>query len=177
MEKIKIMFFNEPSRHWHFKDILSESKMSRERVNYFLKELAKEGLIVRVKPRGKMPYYTANMESLKFSYEKKIYGLKVLQDLFEHVNCVEGIRTAILFGSFARGDWGKSSDIDLFIYGDAKGFEKGRLETRLGREIQLFYYDDPNKMRKELDPKLIPNIASGFSIKGSLEPFEVVLND
>ncbi|MBN1157063.1 nucleotidyltransferase domain-containing protein [Candidatus Woesearchaeota archaeon] len=176
MEKIKLMFFNEPLRHWHFKNILEESKMSRERVNHFLKELVKDRMVARIKPRGKMPYYVANNGSLRFCYEKRIYGLKILQGLFEHLNILKEVKTAILFGSFARGDWGKSSDIDLFIYGDAKGFEKGRIEGMLGREIQLFCYTDAKIMKKELDSKLIPNIANGFSIKGSLEPFEVSVN-
>ena len=35
---------------------------------------------------------------------------------------------------------------------------------------------NPNKIKKELDPKLLSNIAKGFNIKESLEPFEVMIN-
>ena len=177
-EKVKALFFTESLRRWHFEDIIKESKASRERVNYFLKKLLKEKFILRIKPRGKMPYYIANIDFPKFRSEKRIYGLKLLEQvgLFDHINSLKDVKTAILFGSFARGDWNKSSDIDLFIYGNADYFEKGKLENKIKREIQVFSYQKAEKIKKELDPKLIPNIIKGFNIKGSLEPFEVNIN-
>lgn len=177
-EKIKTLFFNETMRMWHFEDIVNESKASRERVNYFLKKLIKEKLIFRIKQKGKMPYYIANRDSPHFRSEKRLYGLELLgrNGLFEHLASLKGVKTAVLFGSFARGDWNKSSDIDLFVYGDTDQFEKGKLETKTKREIQLFNYKNTEKIKKELDPKLIPNIIKGFNIKGSLEPFEVNIN-
>lgn len=177
-EKIKALFFTEALRKWHFEDIIKESKASRERVNHFLRELVEEKFILKIKPKGKMPYYLANRDSPKFRSEKRIYGLKLLEQigLFDHIDSLKDVKTAILFGSFARGDWNKSSDVDIFIYGNADYFEKGKLETKIKREIQLFIYQKAEKMKKELDPKLIPNIIKGFNIKGSLEPFEVSVN-
>ena len=64
----------------------------------------------------------------------------------------------------------------MFIYGKDEHFEKGKFENNLRREIQLFSYTTAKEIKKELDPKLIPNIIKGFNIKGSLEPFEVVIN-
>lgn len=177
-ERLKELFFNETLKRWHFEDILKKAKMSRERTNHALKQLVKEKFIKRIKPKNKMPYYLVNRDSQKFRSEKRLYGLQLLQKtgLFDHLNSLPDIKTAILFGSFARGDWNKSSDIDLFLYGDAEYFEKGRFEYLLLKEIQLFNYNSPKKIKKELDPRLIPNIVKGFNIKGSLEPFKVNLN-
>ncbi len=174
-EKIKELFFNETLRRWHFEAILRESGLSRERVNHFLKELLKEKLILRIKKKGKMPYYLANRDSAKFRSEKRLYGLTMLEqsDLFESLNSCKGIKTAILFGSFARGDWSKSSDIDLFIYGDDTEFEKGLYDAKLHREIQVFAYQNTETLKKDLDPTVISNIAKGFFITGNVEPFEV----
>ncbi len=178
MNRIKALFFEETVRRWHFEDILEASGMSRERVNHYLKELLKEKLIIRVKPRGKMPYYIANRESEKFRSEKRFYGLEFLKKtgLFEHIRSLGGVKTAILFGSFSRGDFGKSSDIDIFIYGDSEGFDKSRFELKTKREIQLFSYKDKKEIKKELDPGLIPNILKGFNIKENIEPFRVEIN-
>ena len=178
IDNIKALFFEETLRRWHFEAIVNETEMSRERTNHFLKILLKEKLILRVKQKGKMPHYVANRESSKFRIEKRLYGLHLLEKtgLFEQLAKVEGIKSAILFGSFARGDWSKSSDIDLFIYGDAKKFEKGYFESKAKREIQLFDYTTAEKIRKDLDLKLIPNIINGFNIKGSLEPFKVMVD-
>jgi len=172
-ERLKVLFFNNTLRRWHFSALLAESGMSRERLNHFLTRLRKDNFVNRVKPKEKMPYYVTNRESSKFRLEKRLYGLRMLEKLFQHLNSCKGIKTAILFGSFARGDWSQSSDIDLFIYGDDSDFEKSKLETELGREIQLFTYSDPQQMKKQLDPKVISNIAKGFHITESIEPFEV----
>lgn len=177
-DTIKVLFFNESLRRWHFEDIVNEAGVSRERVNFFLKKLAEEKLILRLKEKGKMPYYTANRDSLHFRSEKRMFGLKMLEEagLFEHISSLKDVETAIVFGSFARGDWNKSSDVDLFIFGDVKNFEKGKIEKKIKREIQLFSYREADKVKEELDPKLIPNIIKGFNIKGNLKPFEVSVN-
>lgn len=177
-ERLKILFFNNTLRRWHFSTLLEESGISRERLNYFLKLLQKEQFIKRIKHRGKMPYYIANRDLTKFRGEKRLYGLKMLEEagLFEYLNTCKGVKTAILFGSFARGDWDKSSDIDLFIYGDDSYLQKGKLEAKLGREIQMFTYSNPKEIKKQLDPKLIPNIIRGFHITESISPFEVKVN-
>ena len=178
MDEIKDLFFNDTLRRWHFEALLRESGLSRERVHHFLKELRRERLILRVKKKGKMPYYLANRDSAKFRSAKRWYGLTMLErsGLFENLNSCKGIKTAILFGSFARGDWSKSSDIDLFIYGDDTEFEKGLYETKLHRDIQVFAYQNTKKLKKDLDPMVIPNIAKGFFITGSVEPFEVKIH-
>lgn len=177
-EKIRELFFNDTLRRWHFEAILRESGLSRERVNHFLKVLRKEKLILRIKKKGKMPYYLANRDSAKFRSEKRLFGLTMLEQsgLFENLNSCKGIKTAILFGSFARGDWSKSSDIDLFIYGDDTKFEKGLYEAKLHREIQLFVYQNTKILTRELDTAVIPNIAKGFFITDSAEPFEVKIH-
>ena len=177
IEKIKALFFHGALRRWSFRDLIQESEISRERVNHHLRELIREKFIRRVKQKGKMPYYIANRDSGKFRFEKQLHGLILLEQsgLFEHLNSLKEIKTAILFGSFARGDWSKSSDIDLFIYGDDKNFAKGEFEHKVKREIQLFSYQNPAEIKKELDPKLLLNIVQGFNIKESLEPFEVSL--
>ncbi len=173
--KIKELFFNDTLRRWHFEAILRESGLSRERVYHFLKELLKEKLILRIKKKGKMPYYLANRDSAKFRSEKRMYGLTMLEQsgLFENLNSCKSIKTAILFGSFARGDWSRSSDVDIFIYGDDAEFEKGRYESKLHRDIQLFVYQNTKILKKELDSKVIPNIAKGFFITENVEPFEI----
>ena len=132
MKDIKELFFNEALKRWHFEDIVRTSKISRERVNHFLKRLLKDGYIKRIKPKGSMPFYIANKESIKFQSEKRLYGLVLLEKtgLFKCINSIKGIKTAILFGSFARGDWSKSSDIDIFIYGNDKEFNKGEFEIK-----------------------------------------------
>ncbi|NQV91955.1 nucleotidyltransferase domain-containing protein [Candidatus Woesearchaeota archaeon] len=174
MNPLKSLFFAETLRRWHFEVILKESGLSRERVYHFLKELQKEDFIKRIKPKGKMPYYLAHRESHKFRIEKRMYGLKILENLFSHISECKNIKTAILFGSFANGNWNKSSDIDLFLYGKDNEFNKAKFELELGRDIQLFSYKNQQKII--LEPAVISNIIKGFHITQSIEPFEVKMH-
>lgn len=178
MEDLKSLFLNNTLKRWHFQELINQSGMSRERVNYYLKLLLKEKFIARVKPPRKRPYYTAKRGLGRFRFEKRLYGLKLLQKsgLFEHINSLGEVKSAILFGSFARGDWNKSSDIDLFIFGNAADFNKAKFESLLKHEIQLFAFSSPKEIKKELEPKVIENIVKGFNIKGNLEPFKVGIN-
>jgi len=174
MKELKSLFYLESLRRWHFKDLIEESGLSRERVDYYLKQLKNEQFIQRIKPKAKMPYYSANLSSPSFRTGKRLYGLCILAEsgLLAHLASCKGIKTAILFGSFARGDWNKSSDIDLFVYGDDKEFNQGFFEKKLCREIQILSYNNLSKI-KELDPSLIPNILKGISLTDSLEPFKI----
>jgi predicted nucleotidyltransferase len=176
MEQIKALFFNNTLKRWYFKEIIDQSGMSRERVNHYLKILLKEKFIIRTKPKQKMPYYTANIDLDQFRMEKRFYGLNMLKELFEQIQKNPKIKTAILFGSFCRGNWDKSSDIDIFIYGDTTELDKAKLETKLKHEIQLFTYKTPQEIKRELDPKVIDNILKGFNIKENIEPFKVEIN-
>ena len=178
MNSLKRLFFEQTLRHWHFEDLVKESQRSRERVSYFLKELRKEDVVKRIKPRREMPYYVAHRENPKFRTEKQLFGLTRLEQsgLFEHLASCPGIETAIIFGSFARGDWNKSSDVDLFIYGHDEDFDKAAFELKLQRNIQVFSFQQPKRMQEELEPAVIPNIIKGFNIKGTIEPFGVSIN-
>jgi len=175
---IKPLFFQSPLQHWHFKDIIRESGLSRERVNFYLRELLKEQFILRKKPTRKQPYYLAKIQNSGFRMEKRLYGLSLLQEsgLFEHLLSIQKIKTAILFGSFARGDWGKSSDIDLFVYGQDTNLDRGKFELKLHRELQVFSFKSVSEIKKKVSPALLFNIAKGFNIKGTLEPLEVSIH-
>lgn len=175
--KLRPLFFKQSLRRWHFEALMKESGLSRNWTNAHLKELLKLGFIKRVKPKGKMPYYEVVINE-RFRAEKRLYGLKLLEDsgLFSHINSLKEIKSAILFGSFSKGYWNESSDIDLFLFGDDTYFEKGKLESKLKKEIHVFSFDNPKEVIRRLDRRLIPNIAKGFNIKGNLEPFKVEIN-
>lgn len=175
---LKPLFFNETLKRWRFEELVKASGKSRERAGHFTRQLLKGGFIARVKQRRRMPYYIAKRDSPGFRAEKRLYGLAMLEQsgLLAHIAAIGEIKTAIIFGSFSSGNWHKDSDIDLFIYGDDRSLNKALFERKIKREIQLFSFRNAKEVKKQLDPALLPNIARGFSIKESMEPFEVRVN-
>jgi len=171
-EQVLEPFFNS-LQYWHFDELLAKVHISKPQLSLWLKRYEKEGLIKRVKPKGKMPYYTANVDTAEFQNRKKLFGLKRLTDsgLITHLSTLDGAKAVVLFGSFARSDWYDHSDIDIFIYGSDENFEQGKYELKLKRDIQVHTAKKPKDLRR-ID-KMLPYIVSGNFIKGSIDDLGV----
>ena len=167
--KISELFFNEPSRYWHFKDIVKYGKISENRANFWLKNLLKEKIIRYNKENGKMPYYTANFDNINYKTKKKLYALEKFYEagFFKHLESLNA-QTIVIFGSFSRADWHSKSDIDLFIIGNDANLEKGKFESILHREIQLFTFKNQKEV-KNINPNLISNVINGYFVKGEIQ--------
>jgi predicted nucleotidyltransferase len=148
--------------------------MSRSIVLKWLGRLQKEGVIKRIKERGKMPYFISDFENPGYKNKKRLYSLERLYEsgFLNHLTGLKKAKTVILFGSFARADWYKDSDIDIFIYGDKEGFNPYPYQSRLKKDIQFFVAKDKEELKK-FTPEFIQNLANGYIIKGKFDFFEV----
>jgi len=176
-ESIVELFFENPTKEWHFEEIVKEVKITRGKTDNWLKKLVKEGLIKRIKKKGKMPFYISNYSSSEYKVRKRLFALNLLyrSGLLSHLDSLERVKAIILFGSFTRSDWYKGSDIDIFIYGDPEGLKIGAYELKLNRNIQLFNCQNKEELSK-LGTGLIRNIIKGNLLKGNLDFIKVSVN-
>ncbi len=172
--RVAELFFDNPTKEWHFEEIAREAKIARSKADDWLKKFIKERLIKKIKKSGKMPYYTSNYSSSDFKNKKKIFALNKLYEtgLLNHLDSLKKAKTVILFGSFSRSDWYKNSDIDIFIYGNPEGLRISNYELKLHRDIQLFICKNKNELKK-LGNGLIRNVIKGNIIKGNIDFIEV----
>ena len=175
--QIMELFFENPTKEWHFEEIVKKTKIARSKVNNWLKKFVKSTLIRRIKKRDKMPYYLGNYDSPEYKNKKKIFALSKLYEsgLLNHLDSLQKAETIIIFGSFSRSDWYENSDIDIFIYGDPEGLKIVNYELKLHRNIQLFICNGKKELMK-LGKGLIRNIIKGNLIKGNLDFIEVGIN-
>jgi len=175
-EKVLELFFDNPTKEWHFEEILREAKIARSKADGWLKRFAKEGIIQRVKPKGKMPYYMANHESSSYRNRKKLFALNKLYEsgLLDHLSSLKA-KTVIIFGSITRSDWYKKSDIDIFIYGKHESLTVAKYEAKLHRNIQVFTAENNADLAK-MGEGLIKNIITGDLVKGDLDFIKVKVN-
>ncbi|MEK6899814.1 MAG: nucleotidyltransferase domain-containing protein [Nanoarchaeota archaeon] len=164
------LFFEQPAKEWHFEEIVKKTELARSKVYKWLQRFAKEGLIKRIKNKGRMPYYISKHDSPEYKNRKKIFALEKLYrcGLLNHLGNLQKAETVILFGSFSRSDWYENSDIDIFIYGDAEGLKIVDYELRLHKDIQLFICKDKEAVAK-IGPGLLKNIIKGNIIKGDID--------
>ena len=165
-DKVLELFFNYSTKPWHFEEIVKKARMSRSNVTKWLKQFAKEGLIKRVKEKGRMPYFVSNTLNPSYFTRKRLYALNLFYNagLLTHLYGMEA-KSVVIFGSYSRGDWHSDSDIDLFIYGDDSDFDKIRFEKMLKKEIQVFTAGKKSDL-KQYGEGLLKNIVSGFFVKG-----------
>jgi len=168
-ENVLGLFFNESSKHWHFTEILRQAKISRQQANKWLKKLLKEKVIVKVKSKGKMPFFKAHFDHPNYQYKKRLFALQELYDsgFLTHLKQLPKARTIIIFGSYARADWHTTSDIDLFIYGDDEGLDIPTYWGKLHRPIQPWVFPSSEEM-KEVQSGLLKNVINGYLVKGNL---------
>ncbi len=168
------LFFNQPTKQWHFEQLRKETWLSRAQTNAWLKKLRQENLITRIKPYGKMPYYVAQYQHPHYQNSKRLYALEKLHEsgLLDYLSALEKAETVVLFGSFSRWDWHDASDVDLFIYGKVNTLYVGKYGPKLKREIQVFSGKNEQDLER-MGPTLLQNIIQGITIKGTL-PKEVI---
>ncbi len=171
------LFFNEPTKEWHFEEIVEEAKITRSKADRWLKQFVEEGLIRRIKKQGKMPYYVSHYISPSYKNRKRLFALNKLYDsgFLNHLASLQKAKTVIIFGSFARSDWYKESDIDLFIYGETEGLKLAGYEIKLNRDIQVFTCNKKEDLHK-FGEGLIRNIIKGTIVKGDIDFVRVGIN-
>ena len=171
------IFFENPTKEWHFEEILKEGKITRSKADNWLKQFIKEGLIKKIKEKGRFPHYIADYQSPSYQNKKKLFGLNQIYEsgFLNHLTSLKQAKTVILFGSFARSDWYDKSDIDIFIYGDSQGLKTAKFEMKLHHDIQIFACHDKEGLNK-LGIELIRNIIKGNIIKGDLDFIKVKIN-
>jgi predicted nucleotidyltransferase len=127
-KKILEVFMKDPAREIHLREISRLSKVSLNNVNNTMRQFVKDGLFKR-REVSNMALVKANLEnedSLKlFEYlelkrKKEFYGKnKSIARLLEKYTSTvvdlskRQIQLVVLFGSVARGEWTKKSDIDI----------------------------------------------------------------
>ena len=173
-ERILELFLNEPSKHWHFSQIVGTAKVSGPSSNKWLKKMLKEKIIQKVKPRGKMPHFIGNFRHENYRNKKKIYALEKMSKsgLLVRLQQLKNAKAVVIFGSFARSDWNSQSDVDIFVLGNPEDLRFGVLWGRLGfqgkaRELQVHSYGSVEETR-DIHSGLMKKVVKGYFVKGSI---------
>jgi predicted nucleotidyltransferase len=171
--KVLKIFFDDPSPKgigFQLREISRKVKIAPTSVKKYLNELEKEGFITKTKHRiHSYPIYYANRDNEEFKFYKKIDMLISIKKSniidYLHKECMPDV--IILFGSAARGEDLKDSDVDLFLLCKEREVDLQKFEDGLKRKINIFFTEDFNRLSVELKN----NILNGIVLKGYLKVF------
>jgi len=155
-DKLLEFFFLNPSSKLSVREIAKKLRMSRSTVQYYLKQLKNEGLV------SKDNQWVDNWQNrfVKSNYYVNKVVKSGLVDYLDHELVASSI---ILFGSVAKGESVKESDLDLFVEcARNKKLDLKMFEKKLGHKVELF-----TKPKITLLPKnLFNNVVNGIKLKG-----------
>ncbi len=154
----------------HLRALAREVGLHPSTVKKFVLELEREGILYLTKDE-KLLISFADTKNAKLT-KTYLLQMQLLQTtLLSDLNDIFFEPTIILFGSCAKGEMTKESDIDICIICDEpKEFSVTKYEAFLGREIQLFTYTK-NDFRK-LSKELRNNVLNGIVLQGFIEVYE-----
>ncbi|MDO8886207.1 nucleotidyltransferase domain-containing protein [Candidatus Oleimmundimicrobium sp.] len=159
----KILFFliSNPTYKYTEKEIKEATNVSRAGINFALKDLAEDNLVV-VEKRGKMSFYTVDLKNPLIRQLKLIANLIILDPLLAKVKSVS--QKVVLFGSAASGTNIEESDFDLFVLSNnPRKILDIVSDSQLAEKIQLIVkkpIDVPSLKKK--DPIFYDEIERGL---------------
>jgi len=167
--RILAVFLKEPYREFYLREVASHAKVSVSTVKAYLDSLVSDEFLLRSK-RANLTLFKANTENSAFKHFKIAYFLRHLRPLIRHLRQKYERSSIILYGSCARGEDDKDSDIDLLIIGRAEKVELTDFERKLNRTITLlvYSYQDWEEKAKQDEAFYESIITDGLVIQGNL---------
>ncbi len=151
-EILRLLFSDSPAR-LHLRDIARHSGLTARAIRNELENLKNLGLVDESRDGNRL-YYSAIVlhpiySELKSLVFKTIGAVALFRERLQ--NCSE-LELAFIFGSLARGEAKRTSDIDLIIIGTLKKRRLfallGDASLRLGREVNPHVYTAQEFVRR-----------------------------
>jgi len=168
----------DPRREYHFQELGRRLGKKPGVFQRGIDSLERHGWLVS-RRQGNLRLFKFN-EAHPLSGELKAIVRKtagIEADLKKLVIAIKGVKTALIYGSYAKGGMRPDSDVDLLIIADSLEAEDeliaglSRVEEKLGREVNYKLYREPDfKRRRKADDPFLAEVLSGRRIllKGDL---------
>jgi predicted nucleotidyltransferase len=130
----------------HVRGLQRRSGLSMSSLNRELRRLESRGLVQRVDDGGRALYRAVEDHPAWKTLRQLVRDFADPAEVVEEaISGIEGIDAAFVFGSFARGDAGEHSDVDVLVVGDlaadaALGRDAAEASVLLGRPVEIRSY-------------------------------------
>ncbi len=164
--KILKKFLEDPLEEFGLRELSRLVNISPASVKNHLLILQKENLIKQI-TRKNSPLYQAKRDTQEFKTAQKLHIIHQLEatKTLSYLQQTLAPKTIILYGSHAKGDAIKSSDIDLFIMGKQTKINLTKYENLLNKPLHLIFENSLS----QISPELKSNIINGIVLRGYLQ--------
>jgi len=160
------IFLENPNKEFHIRGISKQFKIPKTTVSYHINKLLKKQLIKK-QEKGVFPSFRANTENPLYRFYKKQEALRKIieSSLIDYLEQECTPKTIMLFGSFAKAEYDKKSDIDIFVHAKETKVNLEKFEKKLKHVINIIFEPEI----KKLSPELLNNIVNGIKLSGFLK--------
>lgn len=162
-------FLENPYKEVHLRELAKMLHISPFAVKKYADRMLKEGLLIEER-KANVRLFKANAPNLVFKHLKIAYSLQGIQKaglVASLKSGIAGVSAIVLFGSMAKGEDDKNSDMDLVVIGTKK--EKGnKLNIKREANLHLFSWTRWKKEAKENPAFYGDVIVSGIALYGEL---------
>lgn len=175
-QKILELFFEEPFRQFHLRETARKTNVSAPTAKIQLDKFVR-GCLIEKSSKANLSLFKANTKSKRFQLLKTAYSLEKIEKsgLAEEIKKRLNPKAVVLFGSAARGEDSKESDMDLLIITKNKqNVELDRFGKKISREINctLFSPTEWKKKAVENRPFYQRILIEGIVLDGELPVVE-----
>jgi len=170
--KVVKFFLENPYEEVYLRQLANKLKLSTFATKKYADILVNEDLI-KEERKANLRYLKANVNNLFFKQLKISFNInKILKSglinfLQENITNVSSI---VLFGSMAKGEDDKNSDVDILIIGKEKYIDLNKFEEKIHKNITLhiFSWSEWNKKAKEDGAFYFDIIGYGLKLYGEM---------
>jgi len=163
------LYFTNPENDYYLRELERVLHIPVSMIRNELVNLEREGIFLSQR-KGNLLYYSINKEYPLFLELKSIVfkTVGITGTLRQMLSEIGGVKTAFIYGSFAKKSENAASDIDLFILGDIDEDRLSgglrRIEDILKREINYTLYSKRDFLRKKKTDSFLKNIIDNPKI-------------
>jgi Predicted nucleotidyltransferases len=168
--RILTVFFDEPYREFHLREVAETSEVSPSTAKRFLDFYEASGFLVKER-KANLVLFQADLENNSFRFMKVALFLLKVRPLTDFLAEAYAGSSIVLYGSCARGEDGPESDVDLLAVGRrAEKMDLTRYEDLLGRRINVIAFDSQEWEEKAEEDKAFYEriLVDGIVLKGTL---------
>jgi predicted nucleotidyltransferase len=166
-----LAFFLSEQRKIHLKGLAKELKISPRTAQTYLQLYEKEGILLK-DIVGNLTLYSLVNSPLTCELKKTYLLLKIKRDIDGFVMDNKSITSLIMYGSAARGNYDKNSDIDVLVISSIKSLNLKHIkmaEQAIGMEIkiEILTFGELRRLAEKQDPFYLSVLKNNMLLYGA----------